>query len=228
MTASPPTVTREAGTSRPARRTFGRRLSGSHLFIAAVVVLAFVLNYLALQDRESTTLVAVADRSLSAGSSLSVSDLRFAPLDSDFEAVGSLLVESAVGEVEGWILTGNVTEGQLIQRSMVIEPGAREGLRSMSFPVPIEHAAGGLLSAGDRIDVISVASGTAMYVVEGVEVLGVSDPQRGSLGGVSQYHLIVAVDEAEALALAEAIDSGSIEVIRATGVQERGGADGDT
>ncbi len=56
----------------------------------------------------------------------------------------------------------------------------------------------------------------------GIEVLGVSQDAGGSLGGLNSYHLVVAVDSDQALALAEAIDSGSLEVVRSTGASDGG------
>ena len=213
-------MTREAGTSKPAGRRIRRRLSGNHLLIALVVVLAFSLNYLALQDRGDKTMVAVANRSLLAGSVMSTSDLRFVSVDSDFGAIDSMIPQSSAGRYDGWILQSAVAEGDLINPAALIEPGAPDGLRSMSIPITVEHAAGGTLVAGDRIDVVSVVDGVAKYVAVGIDLLGVSEDEGGSLGGLSSYHLVVAVDSDQALALAEAIDSGSIEVIRSTGASD--------
>ena len=191
--------------------------------IATVVALAFLLNYLALQDRGDQTLVAVADRALVAGSAISASDVRFVSIDTDFGAIDSMITESGMAAFEGWVLQGAVAEGDLLSPAALVEPGAPNGLRSMSIPVAIEHAAGGTLVAGDRIDVVSVVDGEAAYVAVGIELLGVSADEGGSLGGLSNYHLVVAVDSDQALALAEAIDSGSIEVIRSTGASDLDG-----
>lgn len=199
-----------------------------HVLIAVVVVLAFLLNFLALQDRDATTAVAVADRPLVAGSALSLADLRFVPIDADFAGLEHLLVEDVASTYVDWVIERSVDEGEPLGRSILIEPAAPSGLRSMSIPVAVEHAAGGMLSPGDRIDVISVDDGIAFYVVVDVEVLGVSAPDRGSLGGLSGYHIVVGVDAEQALALAAAIDAGSVEVIRSTGAmaQRRQGGDG--
>ena len=185
--------------------------------------MAFALNYLALQDRGDQTLVAVADRPLVAGSPVSASDVRFVSIDSDFGAIDSMITEAAMASFDGWILQGAVAEGDLLSPSVLIEPRAPDGFRSMSVPVAMEHAAGGTLVPGDRIDVVSVIDGEAVYVVVGIEVLGVSQDEGGSLGSLNRYHLVVAVDSDQALALAEAIDSGSLEVIRSTGASESGG-----
>lgn len=221
---SPPTVTRQAGTSRSVSRRIRRRLSVSHMAIGLAVALAFTLNYLALQDRGATQLIAVADRSLVAGSPVSSSDIRLVPIPSDFSAMDSLISESTISRYEGWILKHEIAEGELIGVSSLVEPGAPDGLRSMSIPIPVEHAAGGALRPGDRVDIVKVENGTAAFVVSDVEVLGVAETSSGGLGSIGDYHVVVAVDPEQVLALAEAIDLGSLEVIRATGAHPAGDA----
>ena len=220
MTLSPSTAMGEAGTSPSVRRPVRRRLSLSHILIGLVVVLAFVLNVLALQDRTSSTLVAVADRPLALGSVFDASSVRLVPVPTDFEGLDSLITDSEVAALDGWVLERGVLAGGLIDVTVLVEPGAPSGLRSMSIPIAPEHAAGGTISAGDRIDVISVNDGVAEYVVAGVEVIGISDSDSGSLRGSSDYHVVVAVDDQQALALAVAIDTDSIELIRSTGAPD--------
>lgn len=214
---SPPTVAREAGTSRQTGRRVRRRPSASHVAIGLAVIVAFALNYLALQDRGETHMVAVADHPLAAGSALTFEDLRFVPVESSFAGLGSMIREQAAGDFEGWIVRSSLDEGELVTSTLLVEAGSRPGSRSMSIPVPREHAAGGSLASGDRIDVISVVDGQAVFVVVDVEVLSVADSDQGSIGALGDHFLVVAVDGVEALALAEAIDSGSMEVVRSTG-----------
>ncbi len=154
---------------------------------------------------------------MAGGSPLSASDVRLVAIESDFAALDSLVAEAAIPAYEGWILEHPIAEGELIGVSSLAEPAAGDGLRSMSIPVPVEHAAGGGLSLGDRIDVVSVVDGSALYVATDLEVLGAATPDGGKFGSFGEYHLVVAVDSDQALALAEAIDSGSLEVIRSTG-----------
>ncbi len=226
---SPSAPTREAGTSQTKRRPTRRRLSTTHLLIAVVVVLAFVLNFLALQERNATISVATADGAISAGTPLSGDLIRFVPIAADFEGLPSLVVESDLAALGGWVVQRGLPDGGLLQRSMLAAPASPSGFRSMSIPVDVEHAAGGTLGAGDRVDVISVVDGEARYVATDVEVLTVSSPDGGGLGSFSSYHLVLAVDDEEALQLAKAIDSGSIDVIRSTGappVDRGSGTDG--
>lgn len=216
MTMGPSVTTREAGTSAPARPA-RRRPSMSHIMIAVAAFLAFGLNFLALQNREATTLVAIADRPIPGGTPWSRESIRLVPLPDDFEGLGHLVLEEDLPGLDGWIVSRSVAENELLDRAIVVRPGGGEGLRTMSVPVPMEHAAGATLVVGDRVDVISTVDGEPEYVAFGLEVVGVADTVQAGLSGVGPYHLVVAVDSDQALALARAIDSGSLEVIRSTG-----------
>lgn len=216
MTKASSTMAREAGTSQPVFRPVRRRLSASHFLIAIVVVLAFLLNLFALQQRDATTLVAVAEGALNVGTPISPNNLRMVSVPTDLEGLESLVEQSDLVGLDGWVLASPVADGGLIQSAALVEPGSPDGLRTMGLPLPVEHAAGGTLNPGDRIDVIAVKDGAARFVVADVEVVAVSDATSG-FGGAGDYYLVVAVDSEQALALAAALDSGAMEVIRSTG-----------
>jgi Flp pilus assembly protein CpaB len=220
VTLSPSTEQREAGLHQPARRRLARRLSATHVVIAVVVLLAFVLNLLVLQDRSSTTLVAVADRALATGSAIERSSLRLVQVDADFEGLSGLITEDDLGSVDNWVLSRSVPAGGLLDRAALVRPASESGLRSMSLPVPIERAAGGSLVAGDRVDVIAVSDGVAGFVAVDLEVTSVADGASGAIGTVSSYHLVVNVESDEALRLAEALAAGAVEIVRATGADQ--------
>ena len=221
----PSVITREAGTS-PTRRRSGRRLSGSHVVIGVVALLAFALNYLALQDRDATVMVAVAARPLAAGSLLVPDDVRLVPVASDFAGVGSMLTEAELAGREGWVLDRPVAADGVIDEGMLVEPSAPSGLRAMSIPVDVEHAVGGGLGPGDRIDIISTADGESTFVVTDVGVLSVADQSTAVLGGIGAFHIVVAVDAEQALSLARALADDEFEVIRSTGAPPVEGRDG--
>ena len=134
--------------------------------------------------------------------------------------IESLVQQAQLSELEGWVVERSIPVGGLLNRSVFVEPGAPSGLRSMSLPIAVAHAAGGTIVAGDRIDVISVLDGSASYVATGIEVIGTSDVDGGSFGSIGDYHIVVAVDAIQALDLAEAIESGSLEMVRSTGAPE--------
>lgn len=220
MSLSPSTKPREAGSSQPVRRRLGRRLSATHVLIAVVVILAFVLNLLVLRDRSSTVLVAIANQPLTTGSVLSRDSLRLVPIDAGFEGLDQLVTEESIAEFDGWVLDRGIAALATIDRADLVAPGERLGMRSMSVPVAMEHSAGGSLVVGDRVDVISVDDGAASFVATDLEVTGVSDSEIGAIGANSSYHVVVAVTAQQALSLAEALDAGSLEIVRATGADQ--------
>jgi Flp pilus assembly protein CpaB len=189
-------------------------------------VLAFTLNYLALQGRDATTLVAIADTSIAAGTPLTSDSIRFVSFPADFEGLDHLVRESGLEDLEGWIVARSVREGELIHRSLVIRPGAGDGLRTMSIPVPAEHAAGATLVVGDRVDVISMVGDEPVFVATDLEVVSIADTTQTGLSGVGPYHVVVGVSQEQALALARAIADGSLEVLRSTGADILEGAQG--
>jgi Flp pilus assembly protein CpaB len=203
----------------PARRRLRRRPSATHILIAVVVILAFVLNLLVLRDRSSTTLVAVARHQLTTGSVLGPDSVRLIPVESDFESLDHLITDESLGSYDGWVLRRAIDEGALLDVSSLVQPGDGSGLRSMSLPVDREHAAGGSLVAGDRVDVISVVDGEAGFVASDLEVTGVAEDSSGGIGAVSQYHIVLSVSADQALALAAALDSDSLEIVRSTGAE---------
>ena len=217
--SSPTTQVREAGSPTPARRRLRRRPSATHVLIAVVVILAFILNLLVLRDRGSTTLVAVARQPLTSGSVLGPESVRFVPVDSDFESLDHLLTQDALASYEGWVLDRAIDEGALLEASSLVQPADNSGLRSMSLPIDREHAAGGTLVSGDRVDVISVIDGVPRFVATDLEVTAVADAASGAIGTVSAYHVVLSVSAEQALALAAALDSGSLEVVRSTGAE---------
>lgn len=219
MTSPPTTPLREPGSQAPARRRLRRRPSAAHILIAVVVILAFLLNLLVLRDRSSTTLIAVARQSLATGSVLSPDNVRFISVDSDFESLDHLITEDSLATYDGWVLGRAIAEGAVLDISSLVQPGDSSGLRTMSIPIDREHAAGGSLVPGDRVDVIAVSDGVSGFVATDLEVTGVSDESSGGIGAVSAYHVVLSVDAEQALALAAALDSGSLEIIRATGAE---------
>lgn len=191
-------------------------MSASHVLVAFAVVLAFVLNILALQDRSASVLVAIADRPISIGSVLRADMLRLTPVSADFEGLSSLVTEDRLAGYVGWVVRRAVPEGGILDSSALAEPAAANGLRSMSIPIERARAAGGTVLAGDRVDVIAVRDGKAGFVVSDVEVLAVPVESESALGARDHF-LVLAVDAVQALALAEAMADGPVDVIRSTG-----------
>lgn len=179
--------------------------------------MAFGLNYLALQDRSATVLVAIADVPLAQGSVFTAADVRLVEVAADFEGLDGLVRGEELGGLDGRIVVHAIPAGGLIGGASLVEPGSHEGLRVMSIPIAVEHAVGAGVGPGDRVDVISVVDGVALFVAMDLEVVGAADRENGRLSAAGSYFVVVAVDTDEALAIATAIDHGSVEVVRSTG-----------
>lgn len=83
-----------------------------------------------------------------------------------------------------------------------------------------ENAVGGALAAGDRVDVIDVVDGAARYVVTGALVTRVPSSETAAgiaRGAARDFYVVVQVDDAGALALAEAAADGKLDVVRSSG-----------
>jgi hypothetical protein len=61
--------------------------------------------------------------------------------------------------------------------------------------------------------------GEAVFVASDLEVTGVAEDSSGGIGAVSQYHIVLSVSADQALALAAALDSDSLEIVRSTGAE---------
>jgi hypothetical protein len=96
----------------------------------------------------------------------------------------------------------------------------------MSIPVSVEHAAGATVVIGDRVDVISIVGDVPAFVATDLEVVNIGEASQGGLAVSAPYHVVVAVDPEQALALARAIADGSLEVLRSTGAATIDGGDG--
>jgi pilus assembly protein CpaB len=185
-------------------------------------VLAFATNVIVLRNQEETRSVVVAARTIEAGRSLTASDLISTEVDIDDDLFATLVPWERASTLEGMVAGRAVKAGHLVVASDLRPPAAPDELRAISIPVDPEHAVGGDLLAGDRIDLISVAESGTSYVLSGAEVLSVPAQGRGSLTGTTGFYVVVAVDSDEALSVAEAIRTGAIEVVRSTGAAEAG------
>lgn len=186
------------------------RLSTGHWVMLLAGMVAVVLNFAFLRSQQHTVDVAVANVDLVAGSRLDVADVTFTPVHAE-ESVQRALV-SATDLDRGAVVVRTIPAGTLLSKTDLTTK--TDGKRAMSIPIDREHAVGGLLKRGDRVDVVASGSGTARYVLVGAEVLSVSD-ESGALG--SSYSVTLALDADQVLSVAAAMSEGSLEIIRSTG-----------
>lgn len=204
------------GAPAPSRARRLPRLSLGHVAVALAALLAFVANVALLRSHDDTTAVVVAARTIEAGQTVSGADLSTARLRADASVMAALLT-SPEG-LDGRVARRQIEAGELIGRQDLLSEPAPNGLRAMAVPVTAAHAAGGSIRVGDRVDLVDVGQdGVAGYVVRAAPVISVSAGQAGALTGATQEHIVIGVRAGEALAVAEAIDDGAVDVIVTTG-----------
>ena len=205
------------GPARVRRRNPLTRVSAAHLLMLLAGVLAFATNLVVLRDHDQTRPVIVAAIDLPAGRLLDSTHLRAVEVDVDDNLYSKLIPWAQADALVGQVTAHSIGEGVLIGTSDLRDPSASAGLRSMSIPVDAEHAVGGELAAGDRIDLIVVDDDGPRYVLTNAEVLsGSSSAELGALTS-SDFYIVVAVDPDQALSVASAIRDGRIEIVRSTG-----------
>lgn len=223
MRAAP---TDPAATSGPAprlRRPWWTKLSRAQVAAVVTALVAGGLNAAALQRGDARTAVLVAAADLAAGSVLDETSVAHAAVGADAAFLDALIPAERLAQRTGWLLTRPLKAGEPLRWSDVRDAAAGAGLRAMSLPVEPEHAAGGGLRPGDRVDVIAVREGRAFWVLSDVEVLAVTGADdTGGLGAPRAPALTLAVDEQQAIRLAWAMHDGAIEVVRATGARPLG------
>lgn len=184
------------------------------LFGLALFVVAFVGGQRILSTSGQGQLYWVAARDLASGSRLGPGDLttvaiRLTP------NVGARYVDGS-RTLDQMYLTSPVRSGEMISRSVVAPqfPGER---RAMTLPVGPEHAVGGRLSPGDRVDVYATfpdGSGRAIVLLRNAEVLEIVTAGGLVVAEESLVGITVEVEENQAAAVATAIRGAELDVVR--------------
>lgn len=193
------------------------RVSAGHVVMLVAALLAIVLNAALLRANAQTVPVAVAAADIRAGALVEPATFRFTHVRVDADLLASLVTPQSARALTGWVATAALPAGAIVRTSDLRPPSAPAAARAMSLPVTPEHAVGGAIAVGDRVDVIDVRDGEASYVTTGAEVLDVTTGARGALPSLGGMSITIAVDSETALRLAVALRSESLEIVRSTG-----------
>jgi Flp pilus assembly protein CpaB len=188
------------------------RLSTGHWVMLVAGLAAVVLNFAFLRSQDRSVSVAAAAVDLVAGSRFDVTRVTFTPIHAETSIERELISKADLDAVDGMVLAHSVPAGELISRGDLLT--GKTGPRAMSIPIDRDHAAGGLLHAGDRVDLITSNDGFASFVLVGAEVLSVSDTSGSLAPG---YSVTVALDADSALRVAAAMSDGTLQIVRSTG-----------
>ena len=213
-TAGRPAAPAEGG--RLPKRSPLSRLSFGHLVMISAGLLAFLLNVLIIRDRGETIEMPVAAQAVRSGSRLETGDIAYESVDAEGPWADRALSRQELSLMIGNVAVRDIAAGAPLLADDLRPAAAPGGARAMSIPA-VDQAAGAAFYTGDRIDVITVNEGRSRFIASGVEVLAVSASGSGISGG--GYGVTVSVNRAQALAIAEALDRGSIHLLRSTGAR---------
>jgi Flp pilus assembly protein CpaB len=204
--------------SRAPQRTTRGFLQPLPLAGVALVLVA-VVGYLAVYSQTTRrTMVLVAARDLPAGTVLRAGDLRSAGLAGDRGVLGAIVPSRQADLALGRRVVISVPAGQPLPRAAL---AARAAVPSaFTVAVPVLHALGGGLRAGDRVSVLvtfqSAAGGArTRAVARGLEVLAVGQPPTGFDRTTATIPVTLALpDPSVASELALASEAGKIDLLR--------------
>jgi pilus assembly protein CpaB len=177
-----------------------------------------------LAASETSDQMWVAARDLPEGAVVASGDVELAAV-----SLPSRLSAAYAGAGEsltGTSLTRPVRAGELVATAwLAAAPGTSPG-RSMTIPVEPEHAVGGALQPGDRVDVLATfdagnVRARTLVLARAVEVLDVVETGALAFGENTLVGITLAVGPEQATRLAFASRTGEIDVARVDGPTDR-------
>jgi pilus assembly protein CpaB len=173
-----------------------------------------------LAASKTTVDVWVATRDLPRDSLIAAGDVEAeaVKLPSRLLAAYAPATETLVGRV----VTRPLHAGELVARGWLATSAAPSGARSLTVPVEPEHAVGGALRAGDRVDVLATfdagdVRARTTLLARGVDVLEVVKAGALAFGDEAVVGVTLSVTPQEATRLAFALRTGEIDVVRVDG-----------
>lgn len=125
----------------------------------------------------------------------------------------------ALAKVVGAQSDTTIASGSIITQSELTQPTSGSSDRILSFALPLSHAAGGLISAGDRIDILanegSGSNQVTVALARGIKVIAINVPST-SLATPADPNVTITVAIASSLTtlmVVNGLTSNSIYVV---------------
>lgn len=203
------------------RRRVWTRFGTAHLIAVAAGLVTAVLLLTWTRGQEQVTPVLLAAGDIRAGTIIEETDLAVAEVPSDPTVVAAVYPAESRDGLVGQVAARSISESEPILRSDVLPVAAEQGLRAMSVPLPLANAVGGDLEVGDEVDVLVVGDSGTRFVAEAVPVLALPDAQSSGLpGAASAWWAVLAVEDTEALEIADGVENGTVYLLRSTGTPD--------
>lgn len=184
--------------------------------MVAAGLIAATANYALLTMDDPAAEVALLAQAAPAGTPVEQLAIEMAPLDLPDPSGAQLLAgPAAIDALAGQVTVTRLEAGVLLRVSDLRVPSG-EGMSAMSLPIDRARAVGGVLQAGDHVDVIA-GEEQASYVVRDVQIIDVVEPGTGIGAATADHAVTVSVDADQALRLAQALRIGALDIVRTAG-----------
>ncbi|MPZ52892.1 MAG: hypothetical protein GEU79_09195 [Acidimicrobiia bacterium] len=186
------------------------RPSPAHVVTVLLGITAMVVTLVLTRDERPRLEIAVATRSVAAGSEVVPEDLeRVSVVIEGIETSSFILYDEALGSIGDSILVRSVAAGEPLLTTDLIVVGNGSG-RLVSLPIDPERALSGSLRFGDVVDILRADdTGQSEVIASGVRVAATSNPD--TLDG---YSITLDVADGDVLALVAAAERGEIYAVR--------------
>jgi Flp pilus assembly protein CpaB len=189
--------------------------------------LALLAGQRVMAESASTVHVWVAVHDLGPNSTLTSGDLKVESVH-----LSSAMLQryaTASRDVTGATLVRPIEAGELLPLSSLASDVRSDEARSMTLPVTPEHAVGGQLRAGDRVDIYASfdsgnVSARTTLLARSVTVIDVVNQGGFGVADGSMVGITIAVTPTDAGRLAFATHNADIDVVRVNGVAGAGSA----
>lgn len=176
-----------------------------------------------IESSSATTLVWATARDLPQDAILGAGDLKPVEIRLPGDLAATYIGSNV--SVEGKIVTRAVLAGELLHSGWISDTASGGEGRSMTLPVPQEHAVGGALRSGDRVDVYATfdsgdVRARTTLLARDVEILEVVTAAGFALDEEALVGLTVSVTSEEATRLAFAIRTAELDIVKITGGSE--------
>jgi Flp pilus assembly protein CpaB len=192
----------------------GRVLLGLVLFLAA-----FGGGQRVLAAADDTVQVWSASGDLASGTQLTAENL--VPVDVHLSGPTMSSYVQSTEDLTGATLTRSVIGGELIPSGSLVSAGADPSLRTMTIPVTPEHAVGGDVAPGQKVDVIATfdsgdVRARSVTLLQGAEVADIVTGGGLTLSEDAVLGITVQVSPKDATRLAFAIRTAEIDIALTT------------
>ncbi|HDH26716.1 MAG TPA: hypothetical protein ENH00_11090 [Actinobacteria bacterium] len=204
------------------REEFRKRLTGRFGTVHLIAVVAGLVTAVLLlswtRGQEQLISVVLAADGIRAGALVESTDLQVTEIPSDSTVAAAIAPAASLDGLVGQVATRSIASGEPILRTDLRPVVTEGGRRAMSFALPRANAVGGDLAVGDEVDVLVVTDDGTRFVAEVVPVLALPDSARsGLVGGSAGWWVVLAVEDVDALEIADGVEHGTIYLLRSTG-----------